>query len=92
MSFPDDDCMPAETAQLDALFYIALAVAFYLLFPELGVALWDDKITATLVAVPETAVNKDDCAVLAQYDVGGARQAFDVYAVAVAMGMKITPH
>jgi hypothetical protein len=30
--------------------------------------------------------------VLAQYYVGGAGQAFDVYAVAVAVGMEVTAH
>ena len=92
MSFPDDDCMPAETAQLDALFYIALAVAFYLLFPEWGVALGHYKVFATLVTVPKASVDEDDCLVFAQYYVGGAGQAFDVYAVAVAVGVQITAH
>ena len=84
--------MPAEVAQLDAFFDIALFVAFYFLFPERGVALGHYKITATLVAVPEAAVDEDDGAVLAQYYVGGAGQVLDIYAVAVAMGMQVTAH
>ena len=92
MSFPDDDCVPTEAAQLDAFFDVALFVAFYFLFPEWGVALGHYKVFATLVAVPEAAVDEDDCPVLAQYYVGGTRQAFDIYAVAVAVGMKITAH
>ena len=79
-------------AQLDAFFDVALFVAFYFLFPEWGVALGHYKVTAAFVPVPETAVDEDDGAVLAQHYVGGAGQALDVYAVAVAMGMEVTAH
>ena len=84
--------MPTEAAQLDAFFDVTLLVAFYFLFPEWGVALGYYKVFATLVAVPEASVDEDDCLVFAQYYVGGARQAFDIYAVAVAMGMEVTAH
>ena len=84
--------MPAEAAQLDAFLYIALFVAFYFLFPEWGVALGHYKVAAAFVAVPEAAVDEDDGAVLAQYYVGGAGQALDIYAVAIAVGMQVTAH
>ena len=84
--------MPAEVAQLDAFFDIALFVAFYFLFPERGVALGHYKVLATLVAVPEAAVDEDDGAVFAQHYVGGAGQALDIYAVAVATGVQVTAH
>ena len=84
--------MPAEMAQLDAFFDVALFVAFYFLFPEWGVALGHYKVTAAFVPVPEAAVDEDDGAVLAQHYVGGAGQALDIYAVAVAMGMQVTAH
>ena len=44
------------------------------------------------MTVPEAAVDEDDCLVFAQYYVGGAGQALDVYAVAVAVGMEVTAH
>lgn len=84
--------MPAEVAQLDAFFDVALFVAFYFLFPEWGVAFGHYKVFATLVAVPKAAVDEDGCLVFAQYNVGGAGQALDIYSVAVAMGMKVTAH
>ena len=84
--------MPAEEAELDAFLYVALFVTFYLLLPELAIALWHYKVFAAFVTVPEAAVDEDDCLVLAQYYVGGAGQAFDIYAVAVAVGMKVTAH
>ena len=77
---------------MDAFFDIALFVAFYFLFPERGVALGHYKVTAAFVAVPEATVDEDGCPVLAQYNVGGTGQAFDIYAVAVAVGVQITSH
>ena len=79
-------------AQLDAFLNIALFVAFYFLFPEWGVALGHYKVFVTFVTVPEADVDEDDCLVFAQYYVGGAGQAFDIYAVAVAVGMEVTAH
>ena len=84
--------MPAEAAQLDAFFDVALFVAVNLLLPEFGVCLGHYKVLAALVTVPKASVDEDDCLVFAQYYVGGAGQALDVYAVAVAMGMEVTAH
>ena len=84
--------MPAEVAQLDAFFDVALFVAFYFLFPEWGVALGQHEVFAALVTVPKATVNEDDSLIFAQYYVGGTWQAFDIYAVAVAMGMEVTAH
>ena len=84
--------MPAEAAQLDAFFYVALFVAVNLLLPEFGVCLGHYKVLAALVTVPKASVDKDDCLVFAQYNVGGTGQAFDVYAVAVAVGVQIMSH
>ena len=84
--------MPAEVAQLDTFLYVALFVAFYLQLPELAIALGHYKVAATFVSVPEAAVDEDDGAVFAQDNVGGAWQALDVYAVAVAMGVQVTAH
>ena len=77
---------------MDALFDVAFLVAVDLSLPELAIALRHYKVLATLVAVPKAAVDEDDCLVLAQYYVGGAGQALDVYAVAVAMGVQVTSH
>ena len=83
-TLPDDDCVPAEEAELDAFLYVALFVAFYLLLPVLGIALGQYKISAVFVAVPETAVYKDDGSVFAQDNVGCAGEPAHVYPVAVA--------
>lgn len=92
MSFPDDDCVPTEAAQLDALFDVAFLVAVDLSLPELAIALGQYEISAVFVAVPKATIDEDDCLVFAQYNVGGTGQALDVYAVAVAMGVQVTAH
>ena len=83
-ALPNDDCMPAEEAELDAFLYITFLVSLYLLLPVLGIALGQYKISAVFVAVPETAVYKDDGSVFAQDNVGCAGKPAHVYPVAVA--------
>ena len=80
---PNDDCMPAEEAELDAFLYITFLVSLYLLLPVLGIALGQYKISAVFVAVPETAVYKDDGSVFAQDNVGCAGEPAYVDSVAV---------
>ena len=63
VSFPDDNCVPAEEAELDAFLYVALFVAFYLLLPELAIALWRYVVPAAFVSVPKTTVDKSRFAV-----------------------------
>ena len=55
--------MPAEEAEPDAFLYVAMFVAFYLLLPELSIALWRYIVPAAFVAVPEAAVDKSRFAV-----------------------------
>ena len=84
--------MPTEAAQLDALFDVAFLVAVNFSLPELAIVLGHYKVFAAFVPVPEATIDEDDCLVFAQYNVGGAGQVFDVYAVAVAVGVEITAH
>ena len=84
--------MPAEEAELDAFLYVALFVAFYLLLPELAIALGQYEVFAAFVAVPEAAVDKDDGPVLAQDNVGGAGEPAHVDPVAVATRVQVTAH
>ena len=80
---PYDDCVSAEEAELDAFFYVALLVAFYLLLPELAIALWRYVVPAAFVSVPEATVYKDDGPVFAQDNVGCAGELAHVDPVAV---------
>ena len=67
LALPQDDGVPTEQTELDALLHVALAVALNLGFPEGGVCLGQDEVRAIFVAVPEASVDEDDCLVLAQY-------------------------
>ena len=84
--------MPTEEAELDAFLYITFLVSLYLLLPVLGIALGQYKISAVFVAVPETAVYKDDGSVFAQDNVGGAGEPAHVDPVAVATRVQVTAH
>lgn len=84
--------MPAEDAELDTFLYVALFVAFYLLLPELAIALGQYEVFAAFVAVPEAAVDEDDGPVLAQDNVGGAGEPAHVDPVAVATRVQVTAH
>ena len=68
---PNDDCVLTEHSQLDAFFYVALFVAFYLLLPELAITLWRYVVPAAFVAVPEAAVDKSRFAVSIMCTVNG---------------------
>ena len=78
-------CMPAEEAELDAFFYVALFVAFYLLLPELAIALWRYVVPAAFVSVPKTAVYKNYGLILPKDNVGGAGEPANVDPVAVTV-------
>ena len=84
--------MPAEEAQLYAFFYVAMFVAFYLLLPELAIALWRYVVPAAFVAMPETAVDKYCGLVLAQDNVGCAGELAHVDSVAVTARVQVTAH
>ena len=72
LTLPDNDCVPAEEAELDAFFYVAMFVAFYLLLPELAITLGQYEVFAAFVPVPEAAVYKNYGLILPKDNVGGA--------------------
>ena len=84
--------MPAEEAELDAFFYVALFVAFYLLLPELAIALGQYEVFAVFVSVPKTAVDKYGGFVLPQDNVGCAGELAHVDSVAVTARVQVTAH
>ena len=84
--------VPAKETELDAFLYVAFLVSFYLLLPVLSIALRQYEVPASSVAVPEAAVDKDDGSVLAQDNIGGAREPAHVDPVAVATRVQVTAH
>ena len=92
LTFPDDDGVPPHPLQLGATFQVTLAVTLYLLCPKLRVALRQHEVSAILVPMPEASVYEYHRAVLAQHDVGRARQPLHVHPVAESPAMEVSPH
>ena len=66
------------------MLFIVGDVALELLFPEGPVAFRCRRVFTPLVPVPETAVDKNHCPVLRQYDIRFAGHGADVFAEAVS--------
>ena len=92
LTFPYSDAVPSHGSYLALFLYVALFVATDFLFPEVGVGLGHLEALAVVMSVPEAAVDEDDGAVFAQYDVGMTREAGMVEAVAEAAGKEILAH
>lgn len=90
-AFPDGDDGPGEGVEALSVEFVAGDVAGYLFFPEAGVRLGNDVLGATSVAVPEAAVDEDDCAILGQDEIGGAGEAFVIDPVAVPLVPQCVP-
>ena len=71
-TLPDGDDSPGEGVEALGIEFVTGDVAGNLFFPELGVGLWCDVLGAAAVAVPEAAVDEDDCAIFGEDEVGGA--------------------
>lgn len=82
LAFPNDDDAPALGLQLPPGLMVAFLVPCDLRRPEVRVGLGNRVVLAPLVAMPETAVNKDDSVVFGKDDVGGAGEKFIVYSIA----------
>ena len=92
LTFPYGDAVPAHACQFVLLFLVAGLVAFYFRLPKVGAALGHHEIPTTLMAMPETAVDKEDRSILSHHDVRMPRQAWMVQPVSESMGKQIAPH
>ena len=85
LAFPDDDDEPTFGLQLPPDLLVPLLIAGDFGLPELRVGLGNRVVFAILMAMPETAVDKDDGAVLGKDDVRGAGQFLFIYSIAETM-------
>ena len=69
LALPNGDAMPTHGSKLALLFDVALPVALNLVFPERGIGLGDNKISASWMPMPKASVDKDDRTIFAQHDV-----------------------
>ena len=90
-AFPYGDDGPGEDVESLGVLQVTLYVLRHLRLPEFHVRLRHDVLRASLVSVPEAAVDEDDCAILGQDEVGGAGEALVIEPVPVAFVPKCVP-
>ena len=91
-AFPDSNYSPILFFQFFIIFKIPFFCIIYLFYPPFSSCLRDHKVFASFVAVPETAIDKQDGFVFWEDQVGLAGQLFVVQAVTEPLGKKILPH
>lgn len=92
LAFPHRDAVPAHSGESALLLLVTRLVALYLGLPEPSVCLWDDEVSATVMPMPETAIDEDTCAILAENNVGMTGQARVVQSVTEPTAEQILPH
>lgn len=80
-AFPEDDNIPPLGFQLSPHLLVTFLISCYFRHPEIRVGLGHSVILATLMAVPEAAVDKDDRAEFWEDDVRTPWQLLDVYSI-----------
>lgn len=91
VAFPDAEHAPALRTQFGFVAGVASRVALNLRPPEVDVGFGEPIVLATLMAVPEAAVDKDDGLVFRQHYVRTAWQFADLDAETQPSGEKILP-
>ena len=81
-ALPDNDYHPSFCLQLSPNLLVTHLVTGNFGSPEIGVGFWHRIVSASLVAMPETAVNEDYGPVLGKDDVWRARETFVIYPIA----------
>lgn len=81
-AFPNDDYHPSFCLQFSPNLLVTLLVPGNFGRPEIGVGFWHRIVPASLVAMPEAAVNEDHSPVLGKNDVWRTGETFVIYPIA----------
>ena len=81
LAFPNSDAVPAKLSQQFLVSQVTLFVSCDFCRPEVSVGLWHLKRLATIVTMPEAAIDKDAGAVFPHHEVGMPWQSFVKQAV-----------
>ena len=81
LTFPNYHHTPPLCLQLPPYILVPLLIPLHLRHPEFSVGFGDSVILATLMSMPETAMNKDDCFVFWKNNVGRTRKTLIIYPV-----------
>ena len=83
-ALPNDDYHPSFCLQFSPNLLVTLLVPGNFGRPEIGVGFWHRIVPASLVAMPEAAVNEDYSPVLGKNDVWRTGETFVIYPIAEA--------
>ena len=82
-TFPYDDYVPSSFFQQSVVSLIPVHICIYFLFPELLIAFWPYKIPASIMFMPEAAIDEDTGPVFTEYNVRAPGKASDFRCVYV---------
>ena len=91
-AFPYGDDGPGERVEHLGALQVPFNVAGHLRLPEFHVRLRHDVLRASLVSVPEAAVDEDDGPVLRQHEIGRAGQPAVVEPVSITLAPQSVTH
>ena len=92
LAFPDRYAMPTHFCKLALFLQVTVTIALYLCFPEIHICLWKHIILTAFMPMPETTVDKDYRAILAQHYIRMTRKTRMVKPIAKASAEKIFPN
>ena len=92
LAFPNRYAMPTHFCKLALFLQVTVTIALYLCFPEIHICLWKHIILTAFMPMPETTVDKDYRAILAQHNIGMTRKTRMVKPIAKAPAEKILSH
>lgn len=87
-ALPNDDYHPSFCLQFSPNLLVTLLVPDNLGRPVIGIGLWNRIVSASLVTMPEAAVNEDYSPVLGKDDVWRTRETFVIYPIAESQAPK----
>jgi len=74
LALPDDQNGPALCYQIMQYLSVPAAIPFQLFLPELPVALWYRRFSATGMLMPKASVHKDNLTMSWEHDIGISRE------------------
>ena len=92
LAFPNRYAMPTHFSKLALFLQVTVTIAFYLCLPKLHICLWKHIILTAFMPVPETTVDKDYRAILAQHNIRMTRKTRMVKPITKASAEKILPN
>ncbi len=92
LAFPDDQHMPTRGLELFHDVDVPYAIFFKLCYPPLSPGRGGISIATALMMVPETSVNKNQCLVARENNVGRSRNIFSMKSKSISMAMKPLPY